>query len=64
MAEFIAFIVMFIGGIYLLSFAQGLAEFQSVVFVAGILLSSLALAFAMRQRGSATRRKDNWSQDS
>ncbi|UJP11266.1 hypothetical protein L2X99_06965 [Microbacterium sp. KUDC0406] len=64
MAEFIAFIIMFLGGIYLLGISFGLEAFQGVVFIAGILIISLALAFLMRQRGSATRRSNNWSQDS
>lgn len=64
MAEFIAFIILFVGGIWLLGISFGLPAFQAVVFVAGILIISIALAFLLRQRGSATRRTDNWSQDS
>ncbi|MFC4139121.1 MULTISPECIES: hypothetical protein [unclassified Microbacterium] len=64
MAAFIAFIIMFVGGIYLLGLSFGLEAFQGVVFVAGILIVSLALGLLMRQRGSATRRTNNWSQDS
>ena len=33
----------------------------ALTFVGGILLVSLALGFAMRQRGSATRRSKNWT---
>ena len=63
MVEFIVFIVLFVGGIFVLGIAHGIAGFEAVLFVAGILLVSAALAFAMRQRGSATRRSKSWSQD-
>lgn len=59
--SFIFFLVLFLGGIWLLGLAQVLPEFQGVVFAAGILIICLSLAFVMRQRGSATRRDDNWS---
>ncbi|OAN40775.1 hypothetical protein [Microbacterium sp. H83] len=59
--SFIFFLVLFLGGFWLLGLAQSIPDFQGLVFVAGILAVSLALAFAMRQRGSATRRDDNWS---
>ncbi|MFE6733910.1 hypothetical protein [Microbacterium sp. NPDC057650] len=64
MAAFIAFIIMFVGGIYLLGAAFSLTAYQALVFIAGILLVSIALGMLMRQRGSATRRSNNWSQDS
>jgi len=41
--------------------AQSLEDFQAIVFVGGLLITSLSLAFMMRAGGSATRRKDNWS---
>lgn len=63
MAEFIAFIILFVGGIWLLGFSFGLTAFQGVAFVGGILLISISMAMLMRQRGSATRRKDGWSQE-
>ncbi|WP_353111668.1 hypothetical protein [Microbacterium sp.] len=63
MFAFIAFLIMFVGGIFLTGIAHGLPEWQGVVFTAGILLVSLSLAFVMRQRGSATRRSNNWSQE-
>ncbi|MFS0854587.1 hypothetical protein [Microbacterium sp. 179-I 3D4 NHS] len=59
--SFIFFLILFLGGIYVMGLAQSLEEFQGLVFIAGILLSSLALAFVMRQRDSATRRRDNWT---
>ncbi len=59
--SFIFFLILFLGGIWLMGFAQSLEDFQAIVFVAGLLITSLSLAFVMRQRGSATRRDDNWS---
>lgn len=59
--SFIFFLVLFIGGIWLIGLAQSLPDFQALVFIAGVLIVSLSLAFVMRQRGSATRRDDNWS---
>ena len=59
--SFIFFLILFLGGIWLLGLAQTIEEFQAIVFVAGILIICLSLAFVMRQRGSATRRHDNWS---
>ncbi|WP_136055659.1 MULTISPECIES: hypothetical protein [unclassified Microbacterium] len=59
--SFIFFLILFLGGIWVMALAQSLEDFQAIVFIAGLLLTSLSLAFMMRQRGSATRRKDNWS---
>lgn len=59
--SFIFFMVLFLGGIWLLGIAHELPDFQALTFVAGILLFCLALAYAMRQRGSATRRSKNWT---
>ena len=59
--SFIFFLILFLGGIWLLGLAQTIEEFQAIVFIAGILIICLSLAFVMRQRGSATRRDDNWS---
>lgn len=59
--SFIFFLVLFLGGIWLMALAQTLADFQMLVFIGGLLITSLSLAFVMRQRGSATRRKNNWS---
>jgi hypothetical protein len=64
MAAFIAFIIMFVGGIYLLGAAFSLTAFQALVFILGLLLVSAAMGLLMRQRGSATRRSNNGSQDS
>lgn len=50
------FAVLFVGGIWLLGIAHELPEWQAAVFVAGILLICISLAFVMRASGSATRR--------
>lgn len=60
--DFIVFIVLFLGGFYLFGISHELPSGQGYVFSAGILLVSLALAYIMRQRGSATNRVDNWNQ--
>lgn len=62
MVDFIIFIILFVGGIVLLGISWELPTAQGVVFSAGILAISLALAYAMRQRGSATRRSNNWGE--
>lgn len=59
--SFIFFMILFLGGIWLMALAQTLEDFQAIIFCVGLLLTSLSLAFMMRQRGSATRRSDNWS---
>jgi hypothetical protein len=59
--SFIFFLVLFLGGIYLMGLAQSLEDFQAIVFVGGLLLNMLALGFVMRQSGSATRRSNNWT---
>ncbi|GAA1132035.1 MULTISPECIES: hypothetical protein [Microbacterium] len=59
--SFIFFMILFLGGIYLMGLAQSLEDFQMIVFIAGLLIVSLSLAFMMRQGGSATRRSNNWS---
>lgn len=61
MVDFIVFIVLFVGGIFLFGIAHELPAAQGVVFTAGIVAVSLALAWAMRQAGSATRRSDSWN---
>ncbi|KJQ54443.1 hypothetical protein RS85_01595 [Microbacterium sp. SA39] len=59
--SFIFFLVLFLGGIWVMALAQSLEDFQAIVFVAGLLLTMLALAWVMRQSGSATRRHKNWT---
>jgi hypothetical protein len=60
--DFIVFMVLFLGGFYLFGISWSLPTAQGVAFSAGIVLVSLALAYVMRQRGSDTRRHDNWNQ--
>lgn len=62
MVDFIVFLVLFLGGFVLLGISWELPAAQGVVFSAGLIAVSLALAWVMRQAGSATRRKDNWNQ--
>ncbi|MDT0156970.1 hypothetical protein Q9R19_04935 [Microbacterium sp. ARD32] len=62
MVDFIVFLVLFLGGFYLFGIAEDVPGAQGVVFSAGLIAVSLALAYVMRQRGSATRRTDNWNQ--
>ncbi|MFT4258572.1 hypothetical protein [Microbacterium sp.] len=58
----IFFLVLFLGGIWLLGFAQSIEEYQAIVFVAGLVIVSLSIAFLMRAgKNDATRRSDNWS---
>ncbi|MFS0895724.1 hypothetical protein [Microbacterium sp. 179-I 3D3 NHS] len=59
--SFIFFLVLFLGGIWVMALAQTIEEFQALVFVGGLLLTMLALAWVMRQSGSATRRSNNWT---
>ncbi|MFY9714405.1 MAG: hypothetical protein WAK00_13100 [Microbacterium sp.] len=59
--SFILFVFLFLGGIWLMGLAQSLEDFQAIVFIAGLLIMCLSLAFMMRQGGSATRRSNSWS---
>lgn len=59
--SFLFFLVLFLGGIGVMGIAHELPDFQALVFCSGLLLVTLALAFVMRQAGSATRRSNNWS---
>lgn len=59
--SFIFFMILFLGGMYLMGLAQSLEDFQAIVFTGGLLITMLALAFMMRQGGSATRRSNSWS---
>ena len=62
---FAAIFALHVAEIWLFGIAQSLPEnIAPFVFSAGIILVSLSLAFVMRQRGSATRRSDNWSGNS
>ncbi|WP_102193248.1 hypothetical protein [Microbacterium aurantiacum] len=59
--SFILFLILFLGGIWLMGLAQSLEDFQAIIFIAGLLIMCLSLAFMMRQGGSATRRSNSWS---
>ncbi|MBW1638811.1 MULTISPECIES: hypothetical protein [Microbacterium] len=58
--SFIIFGVLFLGGFALLGNAQNFPGFESLAFIGGILLVSLALAWMMRERGGATKRSRSW----
>lgn len=59
--SFIFFLVMFVGGIWVMGIAHGMPlDFQALTFCAGLLLVCLSLAWMMRERGGATRRSHNW----
>lgn len=58
--SFVVFGVLFLGGIALLGNAQNFPGFESLAFIAGILLFSLSLAWIMRERGGATKRSKSW----
>lgn len=59
--SFLFFLVLFLGGFWLLGISFELPDYNALVFCGGLLLVTLALAFVLRERGSATRRSDNWS---
>ncbi|WP_226531613.1 hypothetical protein [Microbacterium paraoxydans] len=59
--SFLFFMILFIGGILLMGISFGLPAFQALAFCGGLLLVTLAMAFMLRERGSATRRSNNWS---
>ena len=59
--SFILFLVLFLGGIWVMGLAQTIEDFQAIVFCAGLLLSTGSLGYVMRQPGSATRRSGSWS---
>ncbi|GAA5154701.1 hypothetical protein GCM10025768_26270 [Microbacterium pseudoresistens] len=58
--SFIIFLVLFLGGIWLMGFAQALTTVPALVFVAGLVLVCLSLAWIMRERGGATKRTKSW----
>lgn len=58
--SFIVYVVLFLGGVILMGLAHDLPSFQALVFCGGLLSMCLALAWIMRQAGSATRRANNW----
>ncbi len=59
--SFIVYVVLFLGGVFLMGIAHGVTDgFQALTFSAGVIVFCLALAWIMRQPGSATRRSNNW----
>ena len=60
--SFLLFLVLFLGGIGMMGIAHELPDFQALVFVGGLLVMCLSLAYMMRAGGSgATRRSNNWA---
>lgn len=59
--SFIFFLILFLGGMWVMGIAHSLEDFQAIVFCAGLLAVMLSLAFIMRERGTATRRSNSWS---
>ncbi len=59
--SFLFFMILFIGGILLMGISFGLPAFQALAFCGGLLLVTLAMAFMLREGGSATRRSKSWS---
>lgn len=57
MLNFIIYVVLFLGGFWLLGIAHELPSFQGPVFVAGILAVSLGLGIMVHAPGGATRTK-------
>lgn len=60
--SFIAFLVMFVGGIWVMGISHGLPmEFQAIAFCVGLALVCLSMAWMMREgKSGATRRSNNW----
>lgn len=59
--SFIFFMILFLGGFWVMGISFGLPEFQALVFIGGLLLICISLAFMMREgRSGATRRSKNW----
>lgn len=58
--SFIFFLILFMGGIWLMGFAFDVAGFEALLFCLGLTAVTLALAWMMRAPGGATRRANNW----
>ncbi|UYO96176.1 hypothetical protein OED01_11255 [Microbacterium sp. M28] len=59
--SFIFFMILFLGGFWVMGISFGLPDFQALVFIGGLLLICISLAFMMREgRSGATRRSKNW----
>ncbi len=59
--SFLIFMIPFLGGFWLMGTSFGLPDYNALAFCGGLLLVTLAIAFMLRERGSATRRSKNWS---
>ncbi|MEV8250593.1 hypothetical protein AB0O87_06690 [Microbacterium sp. NPDC076768] len=59
--SFFFFMFLFLGGFWLMGISFGLPEFQALAFCGGLALVTLAMAFMLRERGTATRRTKNWA---
>ena len=57
MFNFIIYVVLFLGGFWLMGIAHELPEFQALTFVGGILAVCLALGVMVHAPGGATRTK-------
>ncbi|PRB16497.1 hypothetical protein [Microbacterium sp. MYb62] len=59
--SFLFFMFLFLGGFWLMGISFELPDYNAFAFCGGLLLVTLALAFILRERGTATRRSKNWS---
>lgn len=59
--SFLFFMILFLGGFWLMGISFELPDYNAFAFCGGLLLVTLALAFILRERGTATRRSKNWS---
>lgn len=60
--SFIVYLVLFLGGIWMMGIAIELPDYNALMFSGGLIVVSLAVAFMMRAgKNGATRRDDNWS---
>ncbi|GAA1545871.1 hypothetical protein HD600_000386 [Microbacterium ginsengiterrae] len=59
--SFIIFLVLFIGGMWVMGISHDIVGFEALLFCAGLALFCLSMAWIMRaDRGGATRRSNNW----
>ena len=58
--SFIIFLVLFVGGIWVMGISFEIAGIEALLFCAGLTMVCLSMAWIMRQGGGATRRSHNW----
>lgn len=58
--SFIIFLILFVGGMWLMGISFEVAGLEALVFCAGLTAVTLSMAWIMRQGGGATRRSHNW----